>query len=207
MKYRKVDIEFVQHPTRFYRQLLVRDGVNLVHVGSILCDALGATFEHNFLFHKDNVDYVPEVFLKDGEVDGFVPMKNYTLNDLGETFTFEYDTKSGWEFNCRVYKKVDEIGGSQAGYILDGKGQGIWENNIYSLLMYLEGKIKDDTKESEEEGLHFPWNFPNERYSDFDKYNLEQDKERLSETVDYAVFKYLDRCHKLGYELEVEQLS
>ena len=55
------------------------------------------------------------------------------------------------------------------GFVLDGKGMGIWEDNISSLYAYLDGEIdKDYNQEDEERGIYKPWNFDIDKYSEFD---------------------------------------
>ena len=99
---------------------------------------------------------------------------NKTIKDLPERFIFAYDTGDGWDFDCKIYKTIviKEIENDEhipAGFVLDAKGMGIWEDNIMSLYAYLEGKIdKDFDGEDEEIGIYKPWNFDIEKYSEFD---------------------------------------
>ena len=108
-----------------------------------------------------------------------VPMKKYALKDLGDKFVFTYDTGDNWKFNCRVLKSEKTIVGAAIGYLVDGKGQGVWEDNAYSIFKYLSGEIDPNTSEEDESiGLYFPWNFEIEKFSDFDtKFNIAEEKE------------------------------
>ena len=190
---------------RFNRTILVREDVNLIELGCIMCTAIHASFEHLFLFHKKRIDYVPEVFLEDMYLDEWLPMNRYKLEDLGDSFVFEYDTGDGWEFNCKVYKKEIEKQGKQYAYLLDGKGQGIWEDNIASLWAYLDGEIDPDSNlEDEENGYYLPWNFDNEKYSDFDIFDLEDEQESFESMVPVDMELYIDHCHDSGYEMNVQ---
>lgn len=208
MIYKKIRMDFRDCKERFYRVLLVREDVNLVELGCIMCTAVKAQFEHLFLFHKKKTDYVPEAFLDDWQLDEWLPMNRYKLADLGDTFVFEYDTGDGWEFNCKVYKKAVEKPGKQYAYLLDGKGQGIWEDNIYSLWKYLDGEVDPDSgEENEEEGIYLPWNFENEKYSDFDNFDLEEEQELFESGVPIDMEMYINNAHEYGYEMNIKTLD
>jgi len=207
MLYKKVKISFMYAKSRFNRTILVESDINLVKLGSIFCTALGAEFEHNFLFYKGRTSYEPDVFMTEFVWDPKhqLPMKNYTLKDLGEKFKFTYDTGDGWDFECVVSDKEEEIKDGKIAYLLKGKGQGIWEDNIGSLMMYLQGDIDPNcTEENEDEGLYKPWNFYIERFGDFDTaFDLADEQELFSDIVEDDLAIYLNLCHEYGFELEV----
>ena len=52
MIYRKIKASLLEAPDRFYRGLQVREDVNLEELGVILGTALGAEFEHMFMFSQ-----------------------------------------------------------------------------------------------------------------------------------------------------------
>jgi len=208
MVYKKIKLSFIGAKSRFNRTVLVASDINLVKLGCVFCTALGAEFEHNFLFETKEYSYLPDSFIKEGlfirACD--LPMKNYTLKDLGATFTFEYDTGEGWDFECKVSNKDETKDGNRIAYLDNGKGQGIWEDNSYSLRMYLAGKIDPECEEeNEEEGIFFPWNCPIIKFGDFDtEFDLEWEKENFDDMVYFDMSMYLADCHDYGNELEVQ---
>lgn len=208
MIYKKIELEFEQAKTRLTRTLLVRENVNLVILGCIFCEALKTKFEHNFLFIKNGIHYSPDAFVYEGIDDGIkeVPMKKYKLKDLGRKFVFLYDTGENWTFDCKVYQKEENIKGRKLAYLLDGKGQGIWEDNIGSLMAYINGKISPDSDEEDERiGYSLPWNFNNVKYGDFDNYNLAEASKDFDSSLIENINGYLDGCHSVGFELEVRK--
>ncbi len=185
MKYRKIKVSFKEYPNRFNRVLYVRENISLQELGCVLVAALGGAFEHYFLFENKRISYVPSVFLEDYVLGNEVDMKDYKMLDLSDTFRFTYDTGDGWEFNIKVYKKEYEINDEDyedsLGIIISAVGQGIWEDNIYALYSYLEGKIKNLNKQDEEEGIYFPWNHHIDSFSQFDD---EVDLEYVQSLID-----------------------
>lgn len=209
MNYKTIKVEFTEKKDRFNRTIMVREDINLIELGCALCTALRTEFEHNFLFIKNKKHFLPDCFLADGWRDDLldeVPMKKYSLKDLGDKFKFWYDTGDNWMFDCKVYKKDTELVGREIAYLVDGKGQGVWEDNAYTLRRYFEGEVDPNTdEEDEEKGIYFPWNLEIEKISDFDtKFNIAEEKELFDETLNSNIEIYLENCHSYGYELEVE---
>lgn len=202
MIYKKIKMLFYEHPDRFNRTILVPKDINLVHLGCIMACAINATFEHFFLFHVGKTGYVPEAFQIMAK--NWYLMKDYNLEDLGDQFIFEYDTGEGYRFKCKVYKKEEEIEKGEYAYLLDGKGQGIFEDNISSLYMYLDEEIDPNTSENNEDiDFYMPWNLPLEKISDFDDYDLEFEKESFGDEAIYSIYTYLEHQHECGYEMEI----
>lgn len=52
--------------------------------------------------------------------------------------------------------------------VLEGKGQGIWEDNISSLYALFEGKINPNCSKDEYKGYYKPWNYSIVKFGDFD---------------------------------------
>lgn len=209
MNYKTIKMEFEDDKNRFNRTIMVREDINLIELGCAMCTAIRAEFEHNFLFLKDKKEFVPDCFMEVEWSNGIikqVPMKKYSLKDLGDKFKFWYDTGDDWLFNCKVYKEDKELVGREIAYLVDGKGQGVWEDNSYTLRRYLEGDIDSNTcEENEDEGIYFPWNFEIEKLSDFDTaFNIAEEKELFDGTLNSNIDLYLEGCHSYGYELEVE---
>lgn len=207
MNYKKIKMEYQYGKNRFYRTLLVREDINLIELGCAMCTAVRAEFEHCFLFLKGKTSFSPDVFLEESWGDeNEVPMKKYSLSDLGDKFSFWYDTGDDWLFNCKVYKKETKIVGASLAYLVDGAGQGIWEDNAYTLDRYLNGELDPECdEEDEKKGIYFPWNFEIEKLSDFDTaFNIEEEKEMFDDMLNVNIEQYLEGMHGEGYELEIK---
>ena len=186
MKYKKISMAFERYENRFFRTVLVPENINLVDLGCVLCTAAGAEFEHHFLFDvPSGVSYVPDIFLEYGDMEKDQPMKKYTLAALGEKFDFTYDTGDFWNFKCNVGKHAEEKNEGETAYLTGGAGQGIWEDNSYTLRMYLDGELPGDMDtEDADQGIFFPWNVEIEKLSDFDTAFVLED----------AAFEFGSRC-------------
>lgn len=190
MLYNKIRVDFKYGPKdRFYRILLVREDIDLFSFCVGLGVILGAEFEHCFLItipNSDRLEYVMAQFME--EMNGISQtryLRNYTLCVLPDKFDFEYDTGEGWDFKCKKYK--NSINRPFAGdfILLDGKGLGIWEDNISSLYALFDGDVDPNSSESnEEEGYYLPWNLDMEKYGDFDNsLNIDEINESLNEMI------------------------
>lgn len=178
IKYIKIRVDFkYAEKGRFYRTFLVKDDVDLGTLGELIVDIFGGTLEHFFLYKTKEKQYLPSSWVDEWCLErGIIvtPFKDKTIRDLPEAFLFEYDTGDGWDFKCKKYRKeiikeIDDDEDIPTGFVLEGKGMGIWEDNIHSLYAYLDGEIdKDYNKEDEEKGIYKPWNFDIDKYSDFD---------------------------------------
>jgi hypothetical protein len=176
MKYIKIRLDFkYAERGRFYRTILVREDATLDSLGELFVDILGGTHEHMFMFTSKNISYVHPSWVE----DSFFPEKTksydgISFKELGNSFLFTYDTGDGYDFNCKVYKYSKDIPFEDEeevcfGFVLDGKGMGIWEDNIHSLIAYLSGEIPaEQDKDDEEKGYYKPWNFDIERFGEFD---------------------------------------
>lgn len=184
MSYTKIKLEYNYGPkNRFYRIVLIKDNPDLFKLGVALGTVLGATFSHCFLFRvKNNISYVMALFMET-QYEQYRYLGNYNLSDLPDKFIFEYDTGDGWEFDCRKYKEKVEVESTKDIILIEGKGQGIWEDNIYTLNALFAGEIDpDSTYEDEENGICKPWNFDIDKYGDFDKpLNIEAENKLLDD--------------------------
>ena len=176
VKYIKIRADFkYAEKGRFYRVFLVKEDMPLGELGEFIVTIFGGTMEHYFLFRTKEKSYIPTSWVDYGwDKKTSEPFILKRIKDLGDSFTFIYDTGDGWDFSCKVYKKIiekefDDDEDEASGFVLEGKGMGIWEDNIGSLYAYLEGEIdKDYNKEDEERGIYKPWNFDIDKYSEFD---------------------------------------
>ena len=193
-KYFKIRADFkYANKGRFYRTFLVREDIGLGELGEFIVDIFGGTMEHFFLYRTKEKSYIPSSWMEQWDEFGSIrqePFKDKTIKDLPEQFMFIYDTGDGWDFDCKIYKRivvktVDDDEEIPTGFVLEAKGMGIWEDNIGSLYAYLEGEIdKDYNEEDEDRGMYKPWNFEIDKYSDFDDpINIEE----LNEQAMYFV--------------------
>ena len=195
MKYKKVRIDFKYcEKGRFFRTFLIKEDLNLVDLGCAFVTALEGVFEHNFVFYTKDYTYNPRAFLEYDKFDNDLLMDDYNLSDLGDKFEFTYDTGDGWDFDCKVYTKTEEINSDEEVILIDGAGQGIWEDNIHSLSEYFDGRLNPDgnNTEPDENGCCLPWNMEIEKYSDFDNYDLEEAKEFFYDMYVMERDKYKD---------------
>ncbi|MBR1846507.1 MAG: hypothetical protein IJ787_02180 [Bacilli bacterium] len=210
MEYIKLRLDFkYAEKGRFYRVFLVPKGIGLYELGCHLVNALKGTHEHSFLYRCGKVEFVPAGFMED-PIDSWLWMGQYTIDDLKDTFEFEYDTGDGWDFRCKKYKKPviredDKDGLDPRIIFLEGAGQGIWEDNIGSLYGYFNGEIgpKCDPKD-EENGFYAPWNVAIENWSDFD---LPLDPEEEVNLEDYSFGDAYQEETELAVDLGLDQIK
>ncbi len=191
MNYTKIRLDFKYGPkNRFYRVVLVKGDPDLFKLGVELGTAVGAMFEHCFLItcNRRKTQYVMAPFMED-PIDGYKYLGNYHLSDLPDNFDYEYDTGDGWDFSCKKYKQKVEVKSKKNIILIDGAGQGIWEDHICTLFALFNGEIDPDCDEEDEEnGIYKPWNAPIDKYGDFD---LPLDIEDINETLDESfIFDY-----------------
>ena len=196
MIYTKIRADFKYGPKgRFYRVILVKEDINLYNLGVGLGLALGAEFEHCFLITEGNInkEYVMAAFMVD-PMPSYKYLANYTLNDLGDKFCYEYDNGDGWDFICKKYKRKVELDSKKDIIVLEGAGQGIWEDNIGSLYALFSGEINPlEDHEDEDKGIYFPWNFEIEKFGDFD---MPLDIEKLNQDINIHYKKLVNRFLK-----------
>lgn len=206
MEYTKIKISLKEHPKRLYRVLAIKGNPDLYQLGAIIGLSIEAWFEHLYLFRKKNVRYVVGSWM-----DGFFDerdMAEHHMLDLGDNFYYEYDTGEGYVFNCKIYKNkinyVDEEVDSEeeypAAYVLEGVGQGIFENDHYTLDKYLYGDIDPESSEESYEDKDFqllPQNLTLEKYGDFDNpldiENMFYEQYRVDEIANHFKEMYGER--------------
>lgn len=186
MTYTKIRVDYKYAPKgRLYRLLLIKGNPDLERLAIIIGTSLGAEFEHPFwIVAKDKTEYA-----LDSAVDmGFLPclsLKKHHLDDLTDTFAFEYDSGDCWDFVCQIYKQPVDFDGDKEAIIIEGKGQGIWEDHSWLLQDYLAGRLSNDPIDPEDEDAPRPWNYEIKRYSDFDlPLDIDQLNEGLEKSID-----------------------
>ena len=188
MQYRKLEVYFSEEEERFNRTLMVRSDMNLEELGVVLETALGAEFEHMFMFRDRDIAYVHDAWTGMNAEK----MSETAFEGIDDDFLFIYDTGEDWIFRCHK-GEIEEINSDEFAILLDGNGQGIWEDNKDTLLRYLSGELDPDTDEEDEEnGVFFPWNYEIKKLSDFDKdYDLELEAGGLNEAIAFNLENYM----------------
>lgn len=181
MEYTKIRMDFdYPEKDRFYRIVLVKGDPDLLRLGVMLGEALGAQFTHDFHFRANFKNY-QEAWAMENAFEGDCYLGRHVLSDLPDTFRYCYDIGDGWTFRCKRYKRKAEREEDEPIILLEGKGQGIWEDNIAVLLSYLDGEIdKDCSEEDDEEGIYKPWNYKIKTFGEFD---LPLDIEKINEDI------------------------
>ena len=107
-------------------------------------------------------------------------------------YTFMYDFNSQWHFDGIVLETI-EFDSKKEVILLDGKGQGIWEDRIKTLYAYFDGKLDPESLIEDEENKYFkPWNKRVTKFGDFDTaFDLEYEKEMF-----FASYKCDVEMHK-----------
>ena len=83
-------------------------------------------------------------------------MSKYHLSDLGDKFEYCYDTGENYDFDCKVMKRkvnVDYEDEEEAdlAFVVKGAGQGIFENDHYTMWRYFDGLIDPNSNEENDE--------------------------------------------------------
>lgn len=205
--YRMIKAEYKYDKKALWRKFLVREDIDLVDLGCVLCTLLKTEFEHCFLFAKGEIRYVPAVFLENYSSMRDRLMDSFTLRDLGDSFSFEYDTGESWDFSCKVYKKEEYLPDSRIAILLDGKGAGIWEDNSHTFREYRAGMIDPiATEEDLEEPFSMPWNLELERIGDFDEpLDIAAEQGWFDELIDDNIAAYREHMCLDSYEDDSEE--
>ena len=194
MEYTQIKVSFKKDPQHFNRVIAVHGNPSLYELGVIIGKSVNAWFEHYFLFKctKQHKFYVPDNWA-DGDFEEDVPLSKYHLSDLEDTFSYEYDTGEGYDFDCKKLKRKinyepDEDEPEIIAFVVKGVGQGIFENDIYTLYRYLDGEIDPSSyEESEEPWQNLPMNMDFDTYGDFNQpLDLEEyiyDKDEIDNIV------------------------
>ena len=174
MQYTKIKVSSQDDAKRFYRILAVKGDPDLYTLGAIIGSSLNAWFEHVYYFKSGRTFFEPKVWIDDFPFGDEVYDMGYShLSNLGDSFVYCYDTGEGWDFDCKVYKRKFEYANEEEypiGFVIEGKGQGIFENDHYTLHRYLLGDINPKSNEEDEnKGQFLPMNMEFDTYGDFDK--------------------------------------
>lgn len=165
MNYRILEIRWKDDPRRFNRKMLFSEEGDLESLGLILLEILGTQSEHDFMFETKITEngkknqyhgYVPSEWFKDDEaLEGDEKYEDVLLKDVHlnsrNVFTFIYDMNCDYEFEIKVFKRSVTRDSDRLAFVLDGKGEQIWEDDIDALWAFLGGeKLEED---------EMPWDY------------------------------------------------
>ena len=170
MLYTKVRMDFrYAEKGRFYRVILIKGNPDLHQLAHAFGDCLRYGFAH-VMFIGGKKGTLANIAVFSESPDGPSYGLHTFFEDLDDYFTFEYDSFAGWDFDCKRYKKQVEYDSDKDFIVIEGAGQGIWEDSIRTLYAYFDGKIDGESdQEDEKKGIVKPWNVNVDKYSDFDK--------------------------------------
>lgn len=177
MEYTKIKMTSQDDAKRFYRIIAIQGNPDLYELGAILGESVNAWFEHFYYFNTKDASFIPDDWVGDRFGDqNDIAMSTAHLSDLTDKFTYTYDSGENWCFDCKVYKKPynyvdeEEYDDYPIALVLEGKGQGIFENDHGTLDRYLDGEIDPNSSQEDEENFQFlPMNMDFEKYGDFDE--------------------------------------
>lgn len=176
MEYTKIKVTSQDDAKRFNRTIAITGDPDLYRLGVIIGLSVKAWFEHCWLFETQNprITYL----FDDWDDYGFYSSKKLSeshLSDLGEKFTYEYDTGESYDFDCKILKSKFIIKENQVedntypeALVIKGKGQGIFENDHMTLWKLFDGKLDPESTGNEEEMDYLPMNMHFEKFGDFD---------------------------------------
>ena len=202
--YIKIKASYKQAKDRLNRTILVRPDIDLVELGCILCTVFGAELAHPFLFRCKDEQFVPGMLFDEFALadDEFL-LEESDLDDLDDTFTFLYNFGDEWSFACRKYKRETILRDTRKVIVVDGKGQGLWEDNRYGFDAYLSGMVDPESDEPDESlGVSLPWNLSLTKYSDFD---LPLDISALQMLLDASIDDIISECRENMFPSEDDE--
>ena len=168
MQYKIIKVNFPKcEEGRFYRTYAVRPDMNLKDFGCAILTSLYSTVSKSYYFSKGSVRYLPQHMIRKSHDSEDKLITDYTVDELGEDFGFSYGIDE-YSFDCSVLD-LEEKDSLTDIILLDGKGQGIWEDCHLTFMAFLNGRV-DSSKLEENcsENIFVPKNVKLSKYSDFD---------------------------------------
>lgn len=178
MKYKIIKVNFpLCEEGRFYRTFAVSDEINLHDFGCAILTAFLSTVKKDFFFRVGIIRYLPANLKRDYYDAEDKLINEYALQSLPDEFVFCYGIDE-YEFNCSVIN-IEERDESAEIILLDGAGQGIWEDGYFTLLAYFREDLDPERLEEDYfNDIIIPTNVKLTKYGDFDtSFNLDLIKE------------------------------
>ena len=199
MEYTQIRVSSKDDSKRLNRLIAVRGNPNLLELGAIIGSSFNVWFEHCYLFkkHKEKTFYVIDSWVEDDIFGYDVSMTESYLSDLDDSFTYEYDTGEGYEFDCKIFKRklvhIEDKDEEEypLAFVVKGVGQGIFENDHGTFWMYLDGDISPESTGDEENDIYLPMNMDFEKFGDFDKPLDLSEYIYYQDDIDSVIYQYL----------------
>ncbi len=208
--YFEVNIFFIENPKGFCRKFLVRDDLDLEEFGCVITTFLNTAAYHLFSIENDkyvyhnrftelyDFDKRKQVFQKDYKLIELFryKYKNSNLNLKNSTFLYSYDFGESYDFVGYIdfFKPVRLKNKSKIAYLLEGKGQAIFEDSKSLLIDYLEGRPLSSIYKEVGEWKPINFGLDNECYNfeDFDKeLNIEEENRHFTKKFRATYRAYL----------------
>ena len=210
MLYRKIRLEWERAPERLYREFYVGDGMPLSLLANIIMELFRMKGGSIYEFETREAIFAQKVSSAAYNfTEGIIlPLSMCILDDLTKKFTFVYDFWEGWMFMGTIIGRKTRLDDERPVILLDGKGAGITENNIYNLLEYVNGRISPDlTREDDLDGMAMTKNLGLNRMGDFDApLDLEAEQERLDKEVPKMSHAVKDRMDDFTFDGNISYL-
>lgn len=126
--------------SKVYRKICVPSTQNLSHLAYLIMLSFGAFGDHLYTFHIGNRTYYGELFTDVAE-DNFADQHLLAEFDWTRVRKMKmmYDMGDSWTFTITPLKKgKDNLDEYPLGYIFEGKGPDIWEDNHNLYDMYMD---------------------------------------------------------------------
>ena len=193
MSYRNIRLSLTEVPNRLYRVVHVDEDLNLFDFADAVNKMLQAYGGHMFEFRSGEMRYVLPEMLEDSFGPNVVNMFDYCVRDLGNTFLYTYDYGDDWSFEGRSIEKPVEKGNGRPLTVLEGRGQGIWEDAKSEFMDFMTGQLKE--LPTDEEGDSILWNLNLEALEDYDG---PIDLEEFNEMVNEVSENEINMFHEMG---------
>lgn len=178
MEYKILKVNFpLCEEGRFYRTFAVSEDMNLKELGCAILTSLLSTVIKDYFFTVGIIRYLPQHLIRQYYEHEDKLISDYKLSDLPNEFTFSYGADE-YFFDCSILRS-EQLNSEANIVLLDGKGQGIWEDGYFTFLAYLNGKVDPEGLEEDYfEDIIIPKNVKLSKYSDFEtSFDLETVKE------------------------------
>ena len=187
MEYRKYRVSLQVYPDRLYRTFYIRTDVTLDKLAEVILKLFRTDETPAYVFFDTEHSYTTDMFVhmnpKGDYLDALTnnpdlndvwenkkPMNACRLSEMGDEFCFLYDVDEGYRFLCQACGEPVSEDREDWVSVTDGKGAGIFEDDVYTLWTYFDGGLDPDMSEDDDEKeFYMPENLELEKLSDFEK--------------------------------------
>ena len=196
MEYRKYRVSLQVYPDRLYRTIDIRTDVTLDKLAEVILKLFRTYETPAYLFFDTEHCFTTDTFVhmnpRGDYLDALTnnpdlndvwenkkPMNACRLSEMGDEFCFLYDVDEGYRFLCQACGEPVSEDREDWVSVTDGKGAGIFEDDVYTLWTYFDGGLDPDMSEDDDEKeFYMPENLELEKLGDFEKpLDLEEETE------------------------------